>query len=98
MAGDREKGRRSDVRPRGGTALHLARDIAQEIYDSGMKPGDRYRSEAEALALHGVSRGALREALRFLQIQGVITIKSGPGGGTYEIGRATCRERVCQHV
>ncbi|WP_158258082.1 FadR/GntR family transcriptional regulator [Sphingopyxis lindanitolerans] len=71
--------------------MHLARDIAQEIYDSGMKPGDRYRSEAEALALHGVSRGALREALRFLQIQGVIKIKSGPGGGTY-VGKPNWEE------
>lgn len=91
MTGERGKRRRSEARPRGGTALHLARDIAQEIYDSGMKPGDRYRSEAEALALHGVSRGALREALRFLQIQGVIKIKSGPGGGTY-VGKPNWEE------
>ena len=91
MTGEKGKGRRAEARPRGGTALHLARDIAQEIYDSGMKPGDRYRSEAEALALHGVSRGALREALRFLQIQGVIKIKSGPGGGTY-VGKPNWEE------
>lgn len=91
MAGERAKDKRGEARPRGGTALHLARDIAQEIYDSGMKPGDRYRSEAEALALHGVSRGALREALRFLQIQGVIKIKSGPGGGAY-VGKPNWEE------
>jgi DNA-binding FadR family transcriptional regulator len=48
-----------------------------------MQPGDRYYSEAEALKLHAVSRGTLREAIRFLQIQGVVDIKPGPGGGTF---------------
>ena len=33
------------------------------------------------LEQYGVARGTLREALRFLEIQGVITIKTGPGGG-----------------
>lgn len=30
---------------------------------------------------YGVARGTLREALRFLEIQGVVSIKTGPGGG-----------------
>jgi GntR family transcriptional repressor for pyruvate dehydrogenase complex len=29
----------------------------------------------------GVARGSLREALRFLELHGVLRIKSGPGGG-----------------
>ena len=33
------------------------------------------------LEQYGIARGTLREALRFLEIQGVITIKTGPGGG-----------------
>lgn len=85
LPADRSVSRKSGLtnRVRGKTAIHLARKIALEIYESGMQPGDRYHSEAEALERHGVSRGALREALRFLQIQGVIVIKPGPGGGAF---------------
>ena len=64
-------------------AQRLAREIVRHIYETGMKAGDRYYSEAEALAQHGVARGTLREALRYLQIQGVIDIKPGPRGGHF---------------
>ena len=64
-------------------AQRLARDIVRHIYETGMQAGDRYYSEAEALAQHGVARGTLREALRYLQIQGVIDIKPGPRGGHF---------------
>lgn len=33
------------------------------------------------LAEYRIGRGTLREALRYLEIQGVITIRPGPGGG-----------------
>jgi GntR family transcriptional repressor for pyruvate dehydrogenase complex len=62
-------------------AIRLAQEIVRMIYDSGMKPGDRYLSEVEALKRHGVARNTLREALRFLEIQGVIEVRAGPGGG-----------------
>jgi len=67
-------------------ALRLAQEIVQAMYENGMRPGDRYFSEADALRRHGVARGTLREALRFLEMQGVITVRAGPGGGSM-VGR-----------
>jgi GntR family transcriptional regulator, transcriptional repressor for pyruvate dehydrogenase complex len=71
-------------------SLQLARDMVQTMYDAGMKPGDRYLSEAEGIRVHGVSRGTYREALRFLEHQGVIVLRSGPTGGA-EISRPDSR-------
>jgi DNA-binding FadR family transcriptional regulator len=67
-------------------ALRLAQEIVQAMYENGMAPGDKYFSEAEALRRHGVARATLREALRFLEMQGVITMRAGPGGGSV-VGR-----------
>ena len=64
-------------------AERLARDIVRRIYERGMKPGDKFLSESEALAVFGVSRATLREALRYLQIQGVLRMRTGPGGGHF---------------
>jgi GntR family transcriptional repressor for pyruvate dehydrogenase complex len=66
-------------------AVGLAQDIVKAMYESRMKPGDRYLSEAEAQRKHGAARNTLREALRFLEIQGVLTVRAGPGGGP-EVG------------
>ncbi len=63
------------------TAMLLAQRIVAEIADGGLEPGASLLSEREMLEEYGVARGTLREALRFLEIQGVITIRTGPGGG-----------------
>jgi GntR family transcriptional repressor for pyruvate dehydrogenase complex len=62
-------------------SLLLARDIVETMYEQGMVPGERYLSEAEAIRHHRVGRGTYREALRFLESQGVIVMRSGPAGG-----------------
>jgi GntR family transcriptional regulator, transcriptional repressor for pyruvate dehydrogenase complex len=63
------------------TAMLLARRIITEITNDGLTAGDPLPPERDMLAAYGVARGTLRESLRFLEIQGVITIKTGPGGG-----------------
>jgi DNA-binding FadR family transcriptional regulator len=67
--------------PRQKGAIRLAQEIARIIHDEGLQPGDRYLSEADALKRHGVARATFREALRFLEIQGVVRVRAGPGGG-----------------
>jgi DNA-binding FadR family transcriptional regulator len=82
MGSEEQSGARARraVRPQK-TALLLARRIVGEITDRGLAPGATLPPESEMLAQYGVARGTLREALRFLESQGILTIKPGPGGG-----------------
>ena len=70
----------SQHRPRK-TATLLAHRIVGEITEQQLSPGLMLPPEREMLEQYGVARGTLREALRFLEMQGVLTIKPGPGGG-----------------
>ena len=62
-------------------AVVVARRLVDEILRDDLAPGTRLPPEHEMLEQLEVSRGTLREALRYLELQGVISIKSGPGGG-----------------
>lgn len=55
----------------------LDRIIQQELVE-----GQSIGTEAELLAIYGVSRPTLRESLRILEHQGVLRLRPGPGGGT----------------
>jgi DNA-binding FadR family transcriptional regulator len=59
----------------------VARDIVHDIVSRGLKPGDTLPSEASMLAQYRVSRQSLREGLRLLESQGLISLRRGPGGG-----------------
>lgn len=63
------------------TAMLLAQRIVDEIVEERLEPGTPMLAEAEMLKKYGVARGTLRETLRFLEMHGVVTIKTGPGGG-----------------
>lgn len=63
------------------TAIVVAQRIVADINRMGNVPGERLPPEHSMLEQYSVSRGTLREALRFLELQGVITLKPGPGGG-----------------
>jgi GntR family transcriptional repressor for pyruvate dehydrogenase complex len=61
----------------------VAASIVRDIVDSDLRVGDRLPAETEMLAHYGVSRESLREGLRMLEVQGLISIRRGPGGGPY---------------
>ena len=62
-------------------ALTLAQDIVRDIEAGAHVAGDRLAREDEMLARYDVARATLREALRFLELQGVIHLQLGRRGG-----------------
>ncbi len=59
----------------------IARDIVRRIGAEGLLPGTQLPPEAKMLEEYRVGRGSLREALRILEVHGLISIKPGPRGG-----------------
>jgi GntR family transcriptional regulator, transcriptional repressor for pyruvate dehydrogenase complex len=62
-------------------ATVVAQRIVKEIRDRNLQPGDHLPPERDMLETYSVGRNTLREALRVLELQGVLTIRPGPGGG-----------------
>jgi DNA-binding FadR family transcriptional regulator len=71
---------RSSARPQK-TALLLAQRIVRDIDQQGLGPGDKLPAERLMMDAYDAGRGTLRESLRFLELQGVLSLKPGPGGG-----------------
>ncbi|MBI1178997.1 MAG: FCD domain-containing protein [Alphaproteobacteria bacterium] len=67
------------------TSELVAREIVRRISDRQLRPGDVLESEAAMLQELGVGRASLREALRLLEVQGLVNIRQGPKGGP-EVG------------
>jgi GntR family transcriptional regulator, transcriptional repressor for pyruvate dehydrogenase complex len=63
------------------TAVLVAQRIVADIQRRGNKVGDHLPPERVMLEDYGIGRGTLRESLRFLELQGIIVLKPGPGGG-----------------
>lgn len=63
------------------TSEVVAQRVVADIVSRGLTVGDRLPGENEMLQEYGVSRESLREGLRLLEVQGLITIRRGPGGG-----------------
>jgi DNA-binding FadR family transcriptional regulator len=59
----------------------LARHILRDVLARRLRPGTMLPSEAAMLQDYEVGRTTLREALRILEVQGILGIRPGPGGG-----------------
>lgn len=66
----------------------VAESVAREIVRNcvGLAAGTKLPSETVMMDKYGVSRASLREALRILEVQGLIVIRPGPGGGPVLLG------------
>jgi DNA-binding FadR family transcriptional regulator len=62
-------------------AIRIARKLASEIRGRRLRPGAKLDAEHRMVEDLGVARATVREALRFLELQGALRIKAGPGGG-----------------
>ena len=61
----------------------VADQIRQAIFSGLLTPGHKLPPEREMAERFQTSRVALREALRALEKEGMITIKRGSGGGAF---------------
>lgn len=59
----------------------VAEEIKRLVTEKDLKPGDRLPRESELQARFGVSKGTIREALKSLEVQGLVNISTGPSGG-----------------
>jgi DNA-binding FadR family transcriptional regulator len=67
--------------PQQRAAIRVARKLVSEIRRRGLRPGTKLVAEHRMVEAFGVARATVREALRFLELQGALRIKAGPGGG-----------------
>lgn len=63
------------------TAERIAAAIVGDIAAQGLVAGDRLPNEAAMIDRFKLGRGSVREALRILEVHGVIQLRTGPGGG-----------------
>ena len=55
--------------------------LTEAIERAGLRRGDRLPSEAELAAALGISTPTLRQALRVLEVSGLVSVRRGKGGG-----------------
>lgn len=75
-------------------AMSIARDIVRKVGEGHVTAGTSLSSEADMASSYSVGRTSVREALRILEVQGLVSIRTGPGGGptvveptTADVGR-----------
>jgi len=58
---------------------NAAEQIKKLIESRGLKPGDKLPGERELVKLLGICRSSVREALRILEVMGLVEVKPGKG-------------------
>lgn len=59
----------------------IVESIKRWISVNAKQPGERLPNEKELMEQFNCSKGTVREALKSLEVQGLISIKTGPNGG-----------------
>ncbi len=61
----------------------ISEQIKDWIVERALKPGDRLPGERELIEIFGASKSSVREALTALEVQGLVKLRTGPGGGAF---------------
>jgi GntR family transcriptional regulator, transcriptional repressor for pyruvate dehydrogenase complex len=59
----------------------ISDDLRRKILTDSLPPGTKLPSERELMGIYSASRASIREAIRLLEADGLITVRPGPGGG-----------------
>ncbi|WP_249977869.1 FadR/GntR family transcriptional regulator [Vreelandella olivaria] len=59
----------------------ISDDIKRWIASESLGEGDRLPNEKALMELYGSAKATVREALKILEVEGLITLKTGPKGG-----------------
>ncbi|MDW5594054.1 FCD domain-containing protein [Conexibacter stalactiti] len=69
--------------PRISRAEMLARQLEQDILDSSLPPGHRLGTKEDLRTRFRVAVGTVNEAIRSLEMRGLVEARPGPGGGVF---------------
>lgn len=75
----------------GAAGARIATDLRDAIIGGEYQPGERIRQE-ELADRHGVSRVPVREALRMLEAEGLVTLVANTGAWVSQLSLAECEE------
>ncbi|MBZ4686384.1 MAG: GntR family transcriptional regulator, transcriptional repressor for pyruvate dehydrogenase complex [Clostridia bacterium] len=76
----------------------VMREIKSAITQGLLKPGDKLPPERELAKMLGVSRTSLREALKILELSGVVTIKHGQGVFISDSNSTEHLQKLINHI
>jgi DNA-binding GntR family transcriptional regulator len=77
--------------PHGEAGARIAAALRQEILGGQYQPGERIRQQ-ELACRHGASRVPVREALRILEAEGLVTIVANSGSWVSRLSAQECTE------
>ena len=81
----------TDATARNGAGARIAAELRQAILNGHYVPGARIRQE-DLADRHGASRLPVREALRMLESEGLVTLVANTGAWVSQLSLAECQE------
>ena len=61
----------------------IVESVKRSIVTEALHPGDRLPTERELMEHFECSKGTAREALKALEVEGLVSTRTGPTGGAY---------------